>query len=253
MTSPPPIRALATAGALSLTAVALIGPASAGTSVAPMVGVPAVGACSTMTPAQAAAPADRSTVVECSLKHTAQVAGVVKLPVTLQWDTATDHALYRVVARRCLPKVAAMLGRSTRTRDSSAYDVLWFRPTKAQITQGARWLSCSIELRQGRSLAHLPTSTTPFLSAGALPDKVARCLTKRALTTRCSAAHRWRATGSFTVSGSYPGQKKLNGRADKKCRTRVKAGLAYRWTYQDKVTWNVGGDHVIVCYSPGTS
>jgi len=253
MTMPATIRATATAAALALTAgaaVAAVAPASAGTATGSMFGAPTVGACSTMTAAQADAPADRSTVVDCAQAHTAQVAGVVRLPSALQWDAASDKDLYRVVARRCLPTVEALLGRNTRTRDSSAYDLLWFRPTKAQIAQGARWLSCSVELRQAASLARLPTSTSPFLPAGALPDKVARCLTKSALTTRCSARHQWRATGTFVISGSYPGRKKIDDAANVKCRSRVTPGAPYRWTYQDKITWNLGGDHVVVCYSP---
>jgi len=249
MTIPATIRALATAAVLGLTAVAAVAPANAGAA-ASMVGAPTVGACSTMTAAQADAPADRSTVVACSQAHTAQVAGVVRVPRALQWDAASDKELYRVIARRCLPTVEALLGRNTRTRDSSAYDLLWFRPTKAQIAQGARWLSCSVELRQAASLAKLPRSTSPFLPAGALPDKVARCLTKSTLTTRCSARHQWRATGSFVISGSYPGRKKVDDRANEKCRSRVTPGAPYRWTYQDKITWNLGGDHVVVCYSP---
>jgi Septum formation len=253
MTIPATIRALATAAALTLPVVALVSPASAGASTDPMVGAPTVGTCSTMTAAQAGARADHSTIVDCSVAHTAEVAGVVRLPSRLQWDTAGDRALYRVIARRCLPEVEAMLGRNTRTRDSSAYDLLWFRPTKTQIAEGARWLSCSVELRQARSLARLPTSTTPFLPAGTLPDKVARCLTRSALTTRCSARHRWRATGTFTVTGSYPGHRKLDTKANEKCRSRVTPGQPYRWTYQDKITWNVGGDHVVVCYSPTDS
>jgi hypothetical protein len=249
MTIPGTIRTMATAAALALTAAATVAPASAGTATDPMVGAPTVGACSRMTAAQADARTDRSAVVDCTQAHTAQVAGVVRVPSTLQWDTAGDHALYRVVARRCLPTVEALLGRSTRARDSSAYDLLWFAPTKAQIARGARWLSCSVELRQAASLARLPTSSSPFLPAGALPDKVARCLTTSALTTRCSARHHWRATGSFVISGSYPGRKKVDGAADEKCRSRVTAGAPYRWTYQDKITWNLGGDHVVVCYS----
>ena len=251
MPIPATIRALGTAGALAaLTAVATVAPADAGPAADPMVGAPTVGACSTMTAAQAGAPVDRSTVVRCSRAHTAQVAGVVRMPRALPWDGASDRDLYRVIARRCLPAVGALLGRSTRTRDYTAYDVLWFRPTKAQIAQGARWLSCSVELRRAASLARLPTSTSPFLPAGALPDQVARCLTRSTLTTPCSTRHRWRATGTFVMSGSYPGHTKIDERADLKCRSRVTPGAPYRWTYQDKITWNVGGDHVVVCYSP---
>ncbi len=253
MTIPTTIRAMATAAALALTALAMAAPATAGLATDPLVGAPNVGTCSTMTATQADAPVDRSAVVSCSKPHTAQVAGVVRLPRDLEWDAAGEKALYRVVARRCLPTVDALLGRSTRARDSSAYDLLWFRPTKAQITQGARWLSCSVELRQATSLAKLPTSTSPFLPAGALPDKVARCLTKAALTTRCATRHEWRATGSFVLSGSYPGHGKVDEQAGQKCHSRVTPGAPYRWTYQDKITWNLGGDHVVVCYSRNKS
>ena len=257
-TSAYPIRTLAATAALALTAGALAalattGPAFAGPTADPMTGAPTVGSCSTMTETQAGARADHSTIVDCSRPHTAQVAGVVTLPGHLQWDQAGNRALYQVVASRCLPKLQAVLGRNTRTRDSSAYDLLWFAPTKGQIARGARWLSCSVELRHATSLGRLPTSTAPFLPGGSLPDRVARCLTKSALTTSCSQPHRWRASGAFTVAGAYPGQHKLNSKADRKCRSRVTADKPYRWTYQDKVTWNAGGDHVVVCYSPSRS
>jgi hypothetical protein len=244
-------RALAASAALALTAVGALAPAHAGQQRAgdPMAGAPTVGTCSTMTPKQAAAPSDHSTAVPCPKAHTAEVAGVVTVPDSLDWKTATVTDLFRVIAAKCRPKVDAMLGRDPSTRDSSAYHYVWFTPTKAQKSQGARWMSCSVVMYAGASLASLPTSTTPFLPHGALPDKVARCLTRSVRNTPCSATHLWRATGTFTVSGAYPGTRVLNKRATAKCRSRVQAGKAYRWTYQDKISWNVARDHVVVCYS----
>jgi hypothetical protein len=202
-----------------------------------------------MTADQGAAASDHSTDVPCSQTHTAQVAGVATLPTGLDFGSATRAQLFTVVADKCIPKVDKVLGRNARTRDSSAYDFVWFIPTKAQRSKGARWLSCSIIRPQSAKLVKLPTSTTPFLPDGALPDNVARCLTKAVFNTPCSAPHVWRATGTFVVSGSYPGARALNKKATKQCRPHVKAGKPYRWTYRDKITWNVARDHVVVCYS----
>ena len=41
----------------------------------------------------------------------------------------------------------------------------------------------------------------------------------------------------------------LNSKAVGRCRSRVKANKPYRWTYRDKITWNVAHDHTVVCYS----
>ena len=244
-------RVLPAVAALMLTALGATGPSYAAHQqrAGSLTGAPTVGACSVMTAAQAAAAVDRSTVVSCSQQHTAEVAGVVKLPSGLRWSQATRADLYRVIADRCLPYVAATLGRDTRTRDSSAYDFVWFESTKTQRSQGARWLSCSVIRPKGADLITLPTSTTPFLPSGRLRDGVARCMTRTGDRTPCSAGHLWRATGSFVVTGRYPGRKALNRKADTRCRTRVTAGKPYRWTYWDKTTWNVGHDHVVVCFS----
>jgi hypothetical protein len=244
-------RALAVAAALTLTTLGTVAPSYAGTQqrAGAMTGAPTIGTCSTMTAAQGAARSDHSTVVDCSQSHTAQVAGVVKLPKGLQWDQASTARLFHVIVSGCLPQVHATLGRNNATRDSSAYDYVWFAPTKAQRAAGARWLSCSVIRPKGTTLADLPTSTVPFLPDGALPDTVARCLNRNGYDTPCSAGHLWRATGTFSVSGTYPGPKVLTRKAIAKCASRVRAGKPYAWTYRDKTTWNVGGDHVVVCYS----
>jgi hypothetical protein len=243
-------RVVAVAAAFTVTALGVTGPSYAGPQGAGgMTGAPTVGACSTMTPQQGDAMSDHSTVVDCSQGHTAQVAGVVKLPKQLDWNQASTNDLFRVVADRCLPEVAAALGRDAKTRDTSAYHYLYFAPTKGQRNQGARWLSCSIIRPKDTELARLPTSSTPFLPGGRLPDSLARCLSKAVRNTPCSAAHAWRATGTFWVAGTYPGQKALNKKAVGKCRSRVKSDKPYRWTYRDKITWNVAHDHVVVCYS----
>jgi len=222
----------------------------------PDYGAPTVGACSTMTPKQADAPADKSTVVPCSKAHTAKVAGVVPLPAKL--DFSSDLAkIYRVMVDTCKPKWNTMLGRTSAVRDSSAYRLVWFTPSNAQQSHGARWISCSVVLREGAKLAKLPTDKTPLLPSGKLGPGIHRCLlatTTSAITTRCSSRHGWRATGSFVIaSKSFPGAKAVNGQARTKCASRTLKGAAYRWTYWTKIDWEVGGDHAVICYSKTTS
>ncbi len=222
----------------------------------PDFGAPTVGACSTMTAKQSDASSDKSTVVPCSKAHTAKVAGVLHLPADLDYS-ANPKALYKVVVRRCQPEWADLVGRTAAVRDSSAYQLVWFIPTKQQRSHGARWLSCSVVLRQGTSLAKLPTNKTPLLPKGKLGDHIHRCLlatTSAVVTTRCSAKHGWRATGSFVIAkNTYPGAKSVNGKARTKCASRTNRHKSYRWTYWTRIGWQIGGDHTVVCYTKTTS
>jgi|tagenome__1003787_1003787.scaffolds.fasta_scaffold20742090_2 hypothetical protein len=243
---------LAVAAATALTLSTAPADAQQAPARGPGFGAPSVGACSTMTAKQADAKADHSAVVPCSDAHTAKVAGVVQLPDRL--DYSSDLAkLYRVMVNRCRPKLNRMLGRTDQVRDSSAYDLVWFLPSQRQRQHGARWISCSIVLRQAFKLAKLPTNRTPLLPSGRLGDGVHRCLradTSRTITTRCAARHAWRASGSFLIaSEKYPGHKTVNRKARHECLSRVLAGKPYAWTYPSKINWQVGGDHAVICYS----
>ena len=243
--------AVAAATALTLSAA----PGHALQADGPDYGAPTVGACSMMTPKQADARADKSTVVPCSQAHTAKVAGVVHLPGKL--DYSSDPAqLYKAMVNRCKPEWNQLLGRTDAVRDSSAYQLVWFIPTKDQRGHGARWMSCSVVLRSGAELAKLPTNKAPLLPSGTLGDRIHRCLlatTSAAVTTRCSAPHGWRATGSFVIaSKTFPGAKAVDRAAKTKCATRTNRNRAFRWTYWTKVNWQVGGDHAVICYSKTT-
>lgn len=241
------VAALAAAAALLATA-----PAQAGQSRATgaRTGAPTVGTCSTLSATQAAAETDASTVVPCKQAHSAWVAGVVKVPASVDVATATDKRLYRVVANKCAPKVLKSLGPVSWSRvDNTAYDFVWFRPTDDDLTAGARWLSCSIVLEQGTKLIDLPKRKPPFVPRGAHADTIARCLTKSVLTTTCSAGHTWRATGTFTLDvAKRPSAASLNKTATRKCLPLVDRHTFYRFTYKDPLTW-AAGDHTIVCYT----
>ncbi|HEX3298119.1 MAG TPA: septum formation family protein [Nocardioides sp.] len=257
MTISGPTRVVAAVAAATALAVSTA-PAEAGPRLAadgPDYGAPTVGSCSTMTPRQADHPSDRSTVVPCSKAHTAKVAGVVRLPKGVDY-TSSPVRVYRAMVDRCRPRFDSMLGRSAAVRDSSAYDLVWFVPTAKQQQHGARWLSCSVVLRQGARLAKLPTDKTPMLPSGRLGRGIQRCLladTSRVVTTRCSSRHGWHATGAFVIASKrYPGRKAVNRRAASTCVSRVQSGKPYRWTYWTKINWQVGGDHAVICYSKTT-
>jgi hypothetical protein len=245
------VAVAATAGLALSTA-----PSDARQANGPDFGAPTVGACSTMTADQSDAASDKSTVVPCSQDHTAKVAGVVQLPAKLDYSAGTA-ALYKVVLKRCRPLWNDLLGRTAAVRDSSAYQLVWFNPTQRQQNHGARWLSCSVVLRQGSTLAKLPTNKSPLLPTGKLGDRIHRCLlatTSAVVTTRCKAKHGWRATGAFVIdSDHYPGAKTINRTARKKCVSRTDRDKAYRWTYWTKLGWQAGGDHAVICYTKTTS
>jgi hypothetical protein len=239
------LAAVAATAATLATAPAQAGQTRAGGA---MTGAPVVGTCSTMTVAQGAAHADKSTPIACSQAHTARVAGVAKLPASLDW-TASDRAIFQVVAKKCGPKVDNMLGRTDSARDTTAYGSFWFEPTKAQKNAGARWVSCSIFLQHGSKLADLPNNRTPMLPRGRHKDSIARCLTKSVLNTTCSSGHAWRATGTFKVDAAKrPAVKSLNKTATRRCLPHVDRHKFYRFTYQDVDTW-AAGDHTVVCYT----
>ncbi|MGC4110372.1 MAG: septum formation family protein [Nocardioides sp.] len=242
----------------AVAAVLLSVPAYAGSQRATgaLTGAPSVGTCTTLTPAQAEQDTDSSTVVPCKQPHTALVAGVVKLPKRLDWDTATDQDLRGVVADRCGPKILTTLGPSTWARaDTTAYGTVWFRPTSAEMADGARWLSCSVVLEHGAKLADLPKKKAPLVPGGQHADGIARCLTLDSatgtyLTTTCSASHDFRASGTFTYDvAKRPAVKALNKVAARRCLSKVDTTKRfYRFTYRDAATW-AAGDHTVVCYS----
>jgi hypothetical protein len=238
---------LAAVGWLLITA-----PAQAGQTrtTGAMTGAPTVGTCTTLTPLQGGANTDTSTVVPCKTAHTARVGGVARQPKSMDWATATKREVFSVVANKCAPQIDQTLGRSAAARDTTAYDYFWFEPTKAQKTQGARWVSCSIVLVQGKKLVDLPTNHTPMVPRGKHSDDIAHCLTKTIFKTTCSSGHAWRTTGTFTLNvAQRPAVKSLNETAARRCLPHVdRHKKYYRFTYQDAITW-AAGDHTVVCYS----
>jgi hypothetical protein len=217
-------------------------------------GKPAVGECRNITAAEAAAKSNTTAPIPCSQAHNDRVIAVAKLPTGVTWDQLSDHQVIKQGVKQCTPAFRHTLGQNDTVRDRSAYDFVFFQPTPAQITAGARWLRCDLVLRHASSLSKLPNDKVPALGGLPLSNKVARCLKGTDnLTTTCSSTHRYRATGSFAVaSKTFPGRKKLIAIGRNRCPSLVHS-RNYLFTWKPKLVWNLVHDQVIVCFTKTTS
>jgi hypothetical protein len=209
---------------------------------------PAVGECRQLNLAQAYRASNSTTPIDCAESHTSRVIVVGRLPRKLSWKDS-EEVLARAAARICQPAADQALGQNAKVRDRSAYSWLWFVPTRAQRSHGARWIRCDQVLYGGDRVLALPTDETPALSGQALPDSVARCMTSAKLyTTTCARPHAWRATGAFTLrQARYPTERQQQAVTDRRCPALV-SSRQWRWTLRGKTTWRLG-DHTFVCYT----
>jgi hypothetical protein len=131
----------------------------------------------------------------------------------------------------------------------SAYQWMWFIPTRAQRAHGARWSRCDLALLGGTRLLRLPTDSAPALDSAPLPDSVARCLTPRTLyNTTCARDHTFRATAAFRMPGTgYPTPNQYASAAAKRC-PALTGGLDGRYTNRGRDAWRFG-DHTVVCFT----
>jgi Septum formation len=234
--------------ALALAAAGVLGagsPANAGGG-----GKPTVGECRTLTAAQAAARTDTTAPSGCGTAHDDRVIAVPHLPTGVSWTGLSDAQIVKQGIKACTPALRTALGQNDKVRDRSAYDLVFFQPTAAQIAAGARWVRCDLVLRRGKTLADLPTDRIPALSGLPLKKRVTRCLKgTHHIVTTCSSTHSYRATGSFTVaSTSFPGRTALVRAGRAKCPSRVDS-RSYLFTWKAKVIWNLVHDRTVVCFT----
>jgi hypothetical protein len=246
-------RTLTTALALALALVtlALPGPAATARAAAPDRGgvdKPTVGECHLYRYAEVNHASEKSKVVPCSQKHTAQVIAVVKVPKRIPFADATG--VFDATGPACYRAMAKTLGGNLAFRSLSAYNFAFFVPTKAQQAAGARWVRCDLILEGGRKLMKLPS---PFLSKRPLPDSVARCLLRAGgalLPTVCSRKHDYRAAGIVKLKGTYKTPRVFLSLAAKRC-PKI-AGKGWILTYPNAIAWR-SGDREITCSSATAS
>lgn len=242
-----PARALPMAVCLALVAaLALVTTGPAGARPAPArqhattLAQPVVGSCHDYSRKQLRRTSDRSAAVPCTGPHTAQTVSVV----TVKRSVAASRVFARY-GPRCYRALSGTLGASRTEVVSTAYGLAFFRPTKKQQKQGARWLRCDAVLSGGSRLEQLPT---PLVSRP-ISDSVARCAVgKNQVTTVCSRKHTFRATGTVTRKGAYPSLSRFAQISAAKCPAKVMSPKSFVLYFPDREQWQ-GGVRAMACLS----
>lgn len=220
------------------------------TSASAAVAAPKVGACYYYGPTVANAMSTSVKPVSCLAKKTAKTIAVGTLTSgTVYTETSLTGSTNRSrMLNTCLPAFRAKLGSTYAKRDMSAYDFVWFVPTKAEFAAGARWFRCDVILRGKTGLLTLP-ARAKYLEGVDLGNRYRACLNYNAqVMYSCSSTHSYRAISSFRMSGtSYPTSTAAQRAANANCARGW--DMAIRPT---KELW-VRGDHQMTCYNKTTS
>jgi len=204
---------------------------------------PKVGACHAMSYKKTAAISDSSKPVPCTKRHTAVTVAVVDASTSLAG--LTQDQLNTLGADICSRQDLKELGRGPIRRAMSAYNIVFFQPTGAQIRAGARWFRCDLTLRAGRKMLPLPA----HLSRPVLPkhasDRTEHCLTRTHLSTPCSSTHAFRPVGAIKFKPvAYPSRDDFVQAGNELCPARGR----YYYTWSAAGIW-AAGDRVLVCYT----
>ncbi len=223
----------------ALLGLALVGSLVTGTAPAtaaepdPLYGAPAVGDCYDLTKEQAWGSSTREKPVDCSTRHTLLVGAVGTLPASVGYDEPAKFR--RAVKRICDPFWLTYYDLDDHRSYRTVLQGIWLGPTKTQRKNGARWVSCSISLALSTSLQPLPEGG-PAKATARPDDSIARCATKRYLTTVCTKRHAWRVTHSFSAKARGKGdvlEARLERAAVRVCSRRIDGN---RWLWGSRST-----------------
>jgi hypothetical protein len=170
-------------------------------------GAPKTGLCYNMTFKQSAGAVAPVPAISCSKAHTMWIVATgvpaAKLDLTKAADVQT--AGDQVCGVHGVKKAVGDFGLKFAKSD---YLEEYFAPSKAQIADGAHWLSCELSL-DGKGSGFVTTRVKqPASLKKKLPDSFQLCGTAKYDTVACSAKHAFRAVYAFQVnkpftSGAY--------------------------------------------------
>lgn len=224
-----------------LTAVlpGLVGIATPATAGDPLAGAPSVGACYDMT-FEEAYDEPMTHPTDCADRHTLVVVGVHQLPASVDWDDSERRIWQRGVQRSCEASWRTTVGTNPALLYRTLYSSWWFKPSKAQRADGARWFTCAVGMTTSQKLVPLPTGPLPR-PARQNPDAITRCGSKGGFVP-CSARHQLRMVHTFVVraTGNDEARVKVADRAQ--ARTCPRAVDARRWAW----SWRSVSDAKIV-------
>lgn len=199
--------------------------------------VPTVGQCRALTDATVPKASDSTPAIACSQTHTAKTYYVGR------FQGSTMNSTY--AGEICAEHLPAGLGLTQKQAALTAYQVLFFGPTKAQWAAGQRWFRCDVGLLAGTHVLPLPSDLTPT----PLPDSLAACLDQQGQTTPCNRSHVLRASGTYNLTGpSLPSPAKAQAQG----RTQCPRGSAY-FTWPNDAAEYKAGMRTGVCWSPDSA
>ncbi|KRF10900.1 septum formation family protein [Nocardioides sp. Soil796] len=222
----------------------------------PMAGAPVVGSCYSMSRTQSVSTTNtRKPVSDCYEKH-----NTLTYHVGL-FKAGTTSSDYAVVTKQCKKHLPEATGLSKGRLLGSVLDWIWFEPTTAQWSAGARWFRCDLVAESGDKLKLLPeTSRTTDLFADGLEDPYARCIRRGpdtnddgeddAIYVTCDKPHGYRWAGWFEApvgkSAKYPTDAQFEKFANANC-GRI-AGTDSWWVTWPLEAWWRDGERRLSCY-----
>jgi hypothetical protein len=206
---------------------------------------PQVGECHAMTLKRAGAYADPSAPIPCSKRHTSVTFGVAEVSTPLVG--LSEQAVVSMAEDACVALQIELLGRNVTRRATSAYALLFFQPTRAQLQAGAQWFRCDLALFAGRKLLPMPAHLHRPVLTKHRSDSTERCLTSERFATPCSAKHSYRPVDVIRFRpGAYPTKAGFRHAGTRYCPDR---GTYYTWSVSSE--WKAG-DRYLVCYTRTT-
>lgn len=206
--------------------------------------MPPSGACRNLTAADVAAPSDQTRTVPCSDPHDAQTYAVGPLPHRFATASYDDPAVADWTYQRCLDSLEKRVGTDESTLMRSILTWVWFRPSTAAWSAGARWYRCDAVGGQAPSFVDLPTSILNLLRGKNLSQQWMVCAkgpsVDAGVRLPCSQPHDWRAVTTIKLGepgDPYPGQAQVVATTKQYCAGSVSAYLGYPTSYQYGYTY----------------
>ena len=142
---------------------------------------------------------------------------------------------------RCDRRFARHVGGGRNVRVLSRLQPVWFVPTPAELSRGARWYRCDVIGFAGADeLARLPDGTAGVLEQPDSLETYGLCSTATPnlpgdYQVMCGRRHAWQAFAVIRLRGAegqWPSRKRLAA-ARRECKTRARAHQGYplEWTY----------------------
>ena len=226
---------------------------------------PELGACRALAPEDVTKPSDESDPVDCTEQHTAQTFVVGSFPEKITRGAAWESPeLGSYIYTECSDRFAKFVGGDDSIRTRAMVSWAWFRPTKDQWQDGARWFRCDIVggTPAASSYAALPRNAKGLFARGPV-EKWMQCVNGATISaapaTPCTQKHTWRAISIVKLAGKpkekYPGEKILESRSRTFCSEQVNAYLKYEqpeyefaFSWFGKAEWKAG-NRTAVCWA----